>query len=360
MKKLIKFFVYVAIVAIICFVLVKRINIFGPGITRLDKVDGIVVVPTMSDKIATDTAWCGTFQLVWNDMKNTFIIDENDISNNTNMIKNLNKSDFDESMISQDYYYKKYGERTLELKAEIENGIREKFNQESDILDGLDWSANPGDNKYIFYTMLYRKFEYLNAFKELENGKFGENYDNVRYFGVINHGDDSIKRQVEVLYYNSQNDFAVIVNTKSNDEVIFCKNPKGRNFNEIYSDMNKCAEEYKGEKLLKDVDEFKAPYIEFDELRKYYELKGTRIDISDSESIYIDEAVQTIRFSLDEKGGEIKSEAALLTANSAIEHTKKEKPRYFYVDDTFALFLREKGRAKPYFAARIEDITKYQ
>lgn len=29
---------------------------------------GVNVVPTMNDKITSDSAWCGTFQLVWNDM----------------------------------------------------------------------------------------------------------------------------------------------------------------------------------------------------------------------------------------------------------------------------------------------------
>ena len=48
--------------------------------------------------------------------------------------------------------------------------------------------------------------------------------------------------------------------------------------------------------------------------------------------------MQTIKFSLDEN----------------------ENPRQFYLDDTFAIFLREKGKDMPYFAGRIEDITKFQ
>ena len=33
---------------------------------------------------------------------------------------------------------------------------------------------------------------------------------------------------------------------------------------------------------------------------------------------------------------------------------------YFNVDNTFALFLKEESKDKPYFAARIENIKKYQ
>ena len=39
---------------------------------------------------------------------------------------------------------------------------------------------------------------------------------------------------------------------------------------------------------------------------------------------------------------------------------KEDDPRYFYVDDTCATFLREKGKTKPYFAGTIDDITKFQ
>ena len=34
--------------------------------------------------------------------------------------------------------------------------------------------------------------------------------------------------------------------------------------------------------------------------------------------------------------------------------------RYFYVDKTFAIFLEEKSKDKPYFAARVDDIRKFQ
>ena len=36
------------------------------------------------------------------------------------------------------------------------------------------------------------------------------------------------------------------------------------------------------------------------------------------------------------------------------------EPRYFNIDNTFALFLKEERKDKPYFAARIENVKKYQ
>ena len=37
-----------------------------------------------------------------------------------------------------------------------------------------------------------------------------------------------------------------------------------------------------------------------------------------------------------------------------------ETPREFVVDDTFTIFLKEKDKELPYFAAKISDITKVQ
>lgn len=176
---------------------------------------------------------------------------------------------------------------------------------------------------------------------------------------------NSVGNQIDVLYYNSKDDFAIIVNTKTDDEVIFCKSPQGKTFNEIYENMNKESKKYTGSKNFKNVDEFKAPNLTFNEKREYTELQNKKFKTADPiyDTAKIEKAIQTIKFSLDEKGGEIKSEAAIdmVMIDTAVDKKPKEdEPRYFYVDDTFTIFLREKGQSLPYFAGRVEDITKFQ
>ena len=331
----------------------------------------ITVVPTMNDTITADSSWCGTFQLVWNDMKKELVggdvvfISDPELA----MVKNLNKEDFNESMISDQYYFKIYGLKTLELKKQIEDGIKAKFNQTSDILDDFDWSEdgldNPNDpdvSRYFFYTMLYRKFEFLNEFDKLDNGKFAKKYENVKYFGIDSNTKE-VGGQIKVLYYNSKEDFAIAITTKTYDDVIFCKNPEGKTFNEIYDNMNKKANSYTGSISFKNVDEFKAPNLEFNEKREYTELEKKIFNVSGG-TAEIEKAIQTVKFSVDEKGGEIKSEAAFDIVKSGASSldffTKPDEPRYFYLDDTFAIFLREKGKTMPYFAGMISDITKFQ
>lgn len=337
---------------------------------ELEETTDITIVPTMQDEITADSSWCGTFQLVWNDMKNEVVKKDIIFTPQEKMAENLNKEEFTQDMISEEYYFKKYGLKTLALKEEIENGIKEKFNQESDILDNFDWSEDGLDDpnnedvrRYFFYVMLYRNFEFLQEFDKLENQKFA-NYDNIKYFGIDNNTKNSVGDQIDVLYYNSQDDFAIILNTKTKDEVILCKNPQGNTFKEIYDNMNNETANYKGSKEFKSIDEFKMPNLEIDEEREYTELQGKKFKTADPiyDEAEILKTIQTIKFSLDEKGGEIKSEAAIQLDSwtTSIETPKREEPRYFYVDDTFAIFLREKGQEMPYFAGRVQDITKFQ
>ena len=366
-------FIVLVIVLIVGVFSINKTNIAEKtSPTKLQQTEGLTVVPTMRDEITADSSWCGTFQLVWNDMKNEVVKQDIIFTPQEKMAENLNKEDFTQDMLSDEYYFKIYGLKSLELKEQIEKGIKAKFNQESDILNDFDWSENELDDpsnkelrRYFFYVMLYRNFEFLQEFDKLENGQFGNKYDDIKYFGIDENTENQVGNQIDVLYYNSKDDFAIIINTKTDDEVIFCKSPQGKTFNEIYENMNKESKKYTGSKNFKNVDEFKAPNLTFNEKKEYFELQDKLFKTNDPKYPLgkIEKAIQTIQFSLNEKGGEIKSEAAIdmnvgTTAINPIP--QKDEPRYFYVDDTFTIFLREKGQTLPYFAARIEDITKFQ
>ena len=72
----------------------------------------------------------------------------------------------------------------------------------------------------------------------------------------------------------------------------------------------------------------------------------------------IEKALQTIEFELDKTGGKIKSEAGMMVTKNSI--AIEDELREFSIDNTFAIFLIEKGKEKPYFAGKINDITKFQ
>lgn len=322
-----------------------------------ESTEGILTTLTLEDTIQTDTIWCGTFQLIWNDLKNELAKQNIVFNPQTTAAENLNKETFTVNDLSDEYFYKKYGVASPEMKVEIEKAIKEKFNETSDILDDFNWERG-SENDYFLYAMLKREFQFEKAFEELDKASFGQ-YENVSYFGIKKNTESSeLRDQVDVLYYNSKDDFAIRLNTKQKDEVVFCKNPEGKTFNEIYSEILKQTNSFKGKKYVQESDFVKVPNIKMKEKSEFSDLQNRPFLFSNGQEYVIEKAVQTIQFDLDKTGGKIKSEAGMMVRNTSI--VIEDEAREFAIDDTFAIFLVEHGKTKPYFAAKISDITKFQ
>lgn len=319
--------------------------------------DDISTVLTLEDEVGDDTVWCGTFQLIWNDLKNELAKQDIIFEPQLEVVENLNKETFTTNDLTDKYYYKKIGTPSIELKNEIEKEIKEKFDEKSDILDEFDWQ-NRDDRDYFLYAMLKKEFKFEKKFEELEKGKFGE-YNNVKYFGISKENkNSSLREQVDVIYYNSKEDFAIKLKTKQEDEVILCKNPKGSTFNQIYENIVLEGNEYTGDKKLKEKDLVKIPNISMKIKNEPTEIEEKKFLFSDGEAYYIEKALQTIEVELDRTGGKIKSEAGMM--NAKVTSVESEESREFSLDNTFGIFLIEEGKEKPYFAGKISNITKFQ
>ena len=332
--------------------------------------EGVTTTLTLEDEIQDDTIWCGTFQLIWNDLKNDLAKQDIVFNPQLKVVENLNKETFTTKELSEASYYKKIGTPSLKLKEEIEKAIKDKFNEKSDILNDFEWE-NRDPKDYFLYAMLKKEFQFEKAFEELENGKFRD-YDNVKYFGIKSDETGELKQQVDVLYYKSKDDFAVKLRTKQEDEVILRKNPEGKTFGEIYNNildktevkvynMPNNQDNYEAIKVygeLKEGELLKVPNIKLKEKNEITEIEDKKFLFSNGEVYSIEKALQTIEFELDRTGGKIKSEAGMMVKNESV--AIMDEIREFSIDDTFAIFLIEKGKDKPYFAGKINDITKFQ
>ena len=119
--------------------------------------------------------------------------------------------------------------------------------------------------------------------------------------------------------------------------------------------MLKKERTFKGEKKFTSSDELKVPNIKFFEEKSFDELTNKRIM---GTNLVINQAMETIKFNMNNKGVKVKSEAAMTVMTMSL--APEQESRMFAFDDTFVIFLKEKGKKNPYFALRVNDISNYQ
>ena len=322
---------------------------FAFSFFKKTKQADLLTVPLFnSETVAENKVWAGTFELVWNDLMDNVVKAPVVFTDGESALASeLNKQNFKKEYLSDNAYYTAHGVMTKSLKKSIEVGLLEKFNDKSDILDSLSWNGK----SFLVYAMLKKDFEFVSAFKELKKDKFANKGKKVKYFGIERNGKSELRDSMSVLFYNSSDDFAVQIYTKTDDKVILYRTNDNVSFEKMYNDVLAKSSVYKGSKAFTKKDRLRVPFIEFKTKHLYKELANKTILNSD---LTIDEALQTIDFKIDNKGVKLKSEAALVMKMS-LEPIGKSEPRDFFFNDAFVLYLIEKD--KPYFALRVADLA---
>ncbi|MBQ8887523.1 MAG: hypothetical protein IJY61_07485 [Candidatus Gastranaerophilales bacterium] len=292
--------------------------------------------------------WCVTFQLVWNEFMQKITNGQpvQFVGGNPPIADELNKQNYTKDILSNNSYYIADGKISKSLKRKIERAIKKKFKETSDILDFVDWNAK---DSYLFYSMLKKEFNYQNPFDELASLKFNNSVEKVKYFGIHPASSSNVRENVQILFYNSPDEYAVRILTKENEDVILFRTDKDDNFENYYSYV---VENSSVEPFTK-YDNLRVPEINVDKMVSYNDLIGKQIS---GTKYVISQALQTIKFKLDRKGGSLKSEAVIGVMKMSLINPDKE--RDFFFDKPFVIFLKEQCKDKPYYAMKV-DTTEY-
>lgn len=334
----------------LCFVLVLLVGLVLLPNKNFAADDSFEILPTMTTESSVENrAWVGTFQLVWNDILANITKKPIEFWDyESKMAQDLNKQEFTKENLSENAYYTKYGVVCPKLKKEIERGIRKKFKEKSDILDMFDFSNQP--EKIFVYAMLKKDFKFLTAFDKLPDGFFGDVRKPVKYFGIKDNSNEKLYKNVEVLFFNDYNDYAVKLFTKSNDEVLLYRTNDNSTFDKYFKDLNDKTEKYVGNRRFIKGDSLMVPDIKLFKMASFEELEGH--EIKDTK-FKIDKTIETIDFSMNNAGVKLKSEAAVMVRCMSLA---PRTGRDFMFNDNFVLFLVEKGQKVPYFAIRVHDV----
>jgi len=314
----------------------------------------VEMTPTYTSEISaidSNKVWVGTFNLVWNDFMNDVVKGKIEFKDGESELANeLNRQSFKVDQLSDDSYFKIHGDATLDLKNTIEKGIKQKFNEESRVLDKINWEDPYG---YVLYAMLKKEFNYLEPFSTaMGSMQFNNSETRVKCFGTNASCNPEASKNIEVLFYNSKDDFAIKLKTKEGEEVILYKTKgEGKSFEENYKVLKNNQSKYSGNSGFdKKKDMLKIPFIQVNDEVNYDELCGRQI--KGTNGMYIRQALQTIDFELNNVGGSVKSEAVILTAESAFF----DFDRQFIFDSDFILYLKEENKEQPYFALKVDNV----
>ncbi len=305
---------------------------------------------TMKDEDYGQNIYTPAFPLIYEDLKKEIVKKDKVelVGFNSYMFNVLNRMDPPENRLDEKYYYKIIAKKTPAYKRKIENDIWKKFKEKSSILDSIPFKPK-NENEIILYSMVKKNVEFLKHFEILDSMPFNGSKFDVKYFGVKEKA-RNYKNNVKPLFYE-EDSYAISLKTKTDDEIILyvgnLEEPADIVWDELVLKLHNSKEDFFGNK-----DKLQVPFISVKELIKYVDLSGKMIKGTDYR---INSAIESVEFSLDNKGAKLKNEAAMMVEMTALIPSNS---RYFSFNRPFILFMKEKGKKEPYFMLKILD-TKY-
>ena len=290
-----------------------------------------------------------------------------EVDNQSQVFAWLSKQNFKSNQISQaKNYYNNFGLFSLDLKSEIEKWVKAKFNENISLKFLSDWSIVPQSSDYYEWKKekkygIYSKFKKLinlkNSFEKLEDWTFAGVYDDIKYFG-INCNSDKKYDNVKVLYYNSEEDFAVSIKTWWWDDIILSRWTKWKTFMIIYNIVMAKERNYLSEHKFTKNDCLKIPEINVNFEKELYTLKDQKFSDTEGQIYRVDTAIQDVAIGLDKSSWNKKDKN--LVESIELSNIIWDKYRYFYFENPFTIFIKESDKELPYFAAQVSDIKLFQ
>jgi hypothetical protein len=288
-------------------------------------------------------------QLAWNELSEyvggEITFDTNNRGVKTALtLRELNKKVFRKEHLDEESYLAVVGLVSDGILGRIQKGLQEKFRDTTKI----DFSrVCPTD--IIAYAYLLKNLMFLQKFDEIEDLIFDS--IPVKAFGTIVRRDSPRKllNQVRVLHYKDPTEFTLSFKTQSEDIMVLAMLKPESTLEETLAAVNTGAHENLIEK-----DELKVPKISFDLEHRFSELQNRQVLINGVISDrFIAEAIQLIKFELNEFGAKLRSEAAITMRKMAA--FRPALPRKFIFDRPFLLYLKHHDDSPPYFVAWIGD-----
>ncbi|MES2790175.1 MAG: DUF1559 domain-containing protein [Planctomycetota bacterium] len=319
---------------------------------------GSTVFPYLGAKIEgpKNVVYCATFQIAWDQLRDVVKADPQ-FDSKSEFVDELNASRFPLQDLDPTSYVATGGRMDDHTLGLLDGVLKQKFPKHERL------PLNAPTDGFIAYCYLLKQLSFRVNFERFGVPMVfhtGEQTEKVEAFGIDSLGDvghrlEEILEQVEILDHVSDSDFILQLKTRDRlDEMILAKIPPGKNLRETLATVEKrivtpAANGFR--KKLGGGDKLMIPVLQMSVKRDYPELTGQAIENGDAKGNRLIQAVQIIKFRLDETGVIIESEAAIIGENghSGVERDyDSSKPRQLIFDRPFLLVFRETKAKAPY------------
>ena len=300
--------------------------------------------------------YCASFEIAWEEARRALGGGPIGLEGAPPLATQLNDHSFNPRNLSPDSYLARGGRGTHEFRTQLLEEMTVKFPKSGPrLLNDVE-----DEHALLLYAYLLKSLRFETAFDKLSEPLQFQTADGeipVRSFGVrhINGTDarsEQLQAQVHILAYQTDDDFILqLASTESHDEIVLAKVKPDKTLAETVSAVSHRITNphlpITGRQIVSE-EPLVIPRLIVSIERRYSELVGRDII---GASLHVSEAIQVVRFRLDETGALLESEAALV----ADDTQPPVGQRKFIFDRPFLIYLIEHGADQPYFAAWVAN-----
>jgi hypothetical protein len=256
--------------------------------------------------------WCGTFQLAWNETC-ALVGEDLHFDPEPSIVAELNKKVFTKDDLDTTSYIALAGFVKDDIHQKIRQSLQEKFDGAARPRYIPSESLTPRPQDIVAYAYLFKNPEFAVPFERLEKPlRFGHGEVSAFGMGDLKRAHEQMAPQVLILDYSGPDDFVIELKTKSQgDRLILAKIQPKTSLAETIADVKIRSNSTKPQTCMPE-DKLAVPKFNFDITRRYNEIEGTKLIVQNPSvagDLWVQSAMQGIRFQMDEKGVRLKSES---------------------------------------------------
>ena len=317
-----------------------------------EKLQSTIVTPHLEAPLEEGRTilWCGTFQLVWNEVCK-LIGEDIHFSEDPPMVAVMNKKMFTAAQIDDASYVTMAGFVGEGILLKIPLALAAKFHGQASPHYLPDASLTPAPQDIVGYAYLFKHLEFATPFERLEEplaflgtpvSAFG--------LGPYKPKHAAMYPQVSILRYEGPDDFIIELKSKSKgDQLILAKVRPEKTLGETVASVTRQivgvtpTQAQFGDMLA-------VPRFNFDLTRQFHEIPGHLVAKNPkvAKDLSVLDALQNIRFQMDERGVRLRSESRMSFGCAA--ESLPEPAHIMIFDKPFLVLLKRAEAAVPYFA----------